>query len=42
MSHYFQAVMAEQFDAFVWFEETSPINPIGSLLTGMEAYPGGL
>jgi erythromycin esterase-like protein len=42
MSHYFKAVMAEQFDAFVWFEETSPITPIGSLLTGQETYPQGL
>jgi erythromycin esterase-like protein len=42
MSHYFKAVMAEQFDAFVWFEETSPITPIGSLLAGQETYPQGL
>ena len=42
MSHYFRAVMAEQFDAFVWFEETSPITPVGALLTGPEAYPVGL
>jgi erythromycin esterase-like protein len=42
MSHYFKAVMVEQFDAYVWFAETAPIIPIGSLLTGMEAYPEGL
>ena len=42
MSHYFTAVMTEQFDAFVWFEETGPITPIGSLLTGIEGYPVGL
>jgi erythromycin esterase-like protein len=42
MSHYFKAVMAEQFDAFVWFDETLPITPIGSLLTGQETYPQGL
>ena len=42
MSHYFKALMPEQFDAFVWFEETAPITPIGSLLTGPEAYPQGL
>lgn len=29
-SHYFQAVMAEQFDAWVWFEETSPVVPLGA------------
>ena len=39
MSHYFKAVMSEQFDAFVWFDETSPITPIGSLITGQETYP---
>jgi erythromycin esterase-like protein len=27
-SHYFQAVLAEQFDAFVWFEETNAVTPI--------------
>ncbi len=41
-SHYFRAVMPEQFDAYVWFEETSPITPIGTLLTGPETYPSGL
>jgi len=28
-SHYFQAVLAEQFDAYVWFEETHAVTPIG-------------
>jgi erythromycin esterase-like protein len=27
-SHYFQAVLAEQFDAYVWFEETKAITPL--------------
>ena len=27
-SHYFEAVLAEQFDAFVWFEETKAVTPL--------------
>jgi erythromycin esterase-like protein len=27
-SHYFQAVLAEQFDAYVWFEETRAVTPL--------------
>lgn len=27
--HYFEAVMAEQFDAFVWFDETNAVTPLG-------------
>ncbi|MBB3101721.1 erythromycin esterase-like protein [Azomonas macrocytogenes] len=27
-SHYFEAVLAEQFDAFVWVEETRPVIPL--------------
>ena len=43
-SHYFQAVMAEQFDAWVWFEQTSAVTPIGpERPTGApETYPFGL
>ena len=26
-SQYFQAVLPEQFDAFVWYEETSAVTP---------------
>src|SRR3546814_15278071 len=29
-SHYFEAVMAEQFDAWVWFEQTSAVTPLRS------------
>jgi erythromycin esterase-like protein len=29
-SHYFEAVLADQFDAFVWFEETRAVTPLGS------------
>lgn len=28
-SHYFEAVLAEQFDAWVWFEETRAVTPLG-------------
>lgn len=27
-SHYFESVLAEQFDAFVWFEETTAVTPL--------------
>lgn len=29
-SHYFEAVLAEQFDALVWFEETRAVTPLGN------------
>ena len=29
-SHYFEAILAEQFDAYVWFEETKAVTPLGS------------
>jgi erythromycin esterase-like protein len=28
-SHYFQSVLADQFDAWVWFEETRAVTPLG-------------
>lgn len=28
-SHYFEAILAHQFDAFVWFEETRAVTPLG-------------
>jgi erythromycin esterase-like protein len=28
-SHYFEAVLADQFDAFVWFEESRAVTPLG-------------
>lgn len=28
-SHYFEAVLADQFDAWVWFEETRAVIPLG-------------
>jgi erythromycin esterase-like protein len=44
LSHYFEAVLAEQFDAYVWFEETSAITPLpaGRPRGAPETYPFGL
>jgi erythromycin esterase-like protein len=28
-SHYFQAILSEQFDALIWLEETTAVTPIG-------------
>jgi erythromycin esterase-like protein len=28
-SHYFRAILAEQFDALIWLEQTSAVTPIG-------------
>jgi len=43
-SHYFEAVMAEQFDALVWFKETRAVTPLATGHgRGMpETYPFGL
>jgi erythromycin esterase-like protein len=43
-SHYFEAVMAEQFDAFVWFEGTRAVTPLpaGRPRGAPETYPFGL
>jgi erythromycin esterase-like protein len=43
-SHYFEAVLAEQFDAFVWFEETTAITPLpaGHAAGVPETYPFGV
>jgi erythromycin esterase-like protein len=44
MSHYFEAVLAEQFDAYVWFEETKAVTPLpAERPQGVpETYPFGL
>lgn len=44
LSHYFQAVLSEQFDAWIWFEQTHAVTPIGhERPTGApETYPFGL
>jgi erythromycin esterase-like protein len=43
-SHYFEAVMAEQFDAYVWFEETNAVTPlpVGRPHGAPDTYPFGL
>lgn len=45
MSHYANASLPQQFDAFVWFDETSAVTPLGPehARTGApETYPFGL
>lgn len=44
LSHYFEAVMADQFDAFVWFELTKAVTPLGHERPhgAPETYPFGL
>lgn len=43
-SHYFEAVLAEQFDAYVWFEDTHAVTPFGhsELTRAAETYPFGV
>jgi erythromycin esterase-like protein len=43
-SHYFQAVLSEQFDAYVWFEQTSAVTPLagGRPHGAPDTYPFGL
>ena len=43
-SHYFRAVLPEQFDAWVWFEETAAVTPFGKdeASRGAETWPFGL
>jgi len=44
MSHYFEAVLAEQFDAFIWFQETKAVTPLGHehVRGAPETWPFGL
>ena len=44
LSHYFQALLSDQFDAFVWFEETGAVTPLGKEHPrgAPETYPFGL
>jgi protein-L-isoaspartate(D-aspartate) O-methyltransferase len=43
-SHYFDAVLAEQFDEYIWFDETTAVRPlVATDIGGMpETYPFGL
>ncbi len=44
LSHYFRAVLPEQFDALVWFEESRAVTPLGleKPRGAAETYPFGL
>ena len=44
LSHYFEAVLAEQFDAYVWFEETHAVTPLATERPkgAPDTYPFGL
>ncbi len=44
LSHYFQAVLSEQFDAYVWFEESRAVTPLADATPKgtPETYPFGL
>lgn len=44
LSHYFEAVLADQFDAYVWFEETTAVTPLASGRPhgAPDTYPFGL
>ena len=45
LSHYFRAVLSEQFDAYVWFETSHAITPLGARSQSggvAETYPFGL
>ena len=43
-SHYFEAVLPEQFDAFVWFAETTAVAPLAEAgrATGADTFPFGM
>jgi protein-L-isoaspartate(D-aspartate) O-methyltransferase len=43
-SHYFQAVLPEQFDEYIWFDETRAVTPLGAgAEAGMpETWPFGV
>lgn len=44
LSHYFRAVLSEQFDAYVWFENSVAVNPLPAARPAgvPETYPFGL
>ncbi|MDX2169203.1 MAG: erythromycin esterase family protein, partial [Deltaproteobacteria bacterium] len=43
-SHYFQAVLPEQFDEYIWFDESRAVTPLGAAAPhgAPETYPFGL
>lgn len=44
LSHYFKAVLSEQFDAYVWFENTHAVSPLSGKTRehALETYPFGI
>jgi erythromycin esterase-like protein len=44
LSHYFEATLPDQFDAYIWFEETHAVMPLSAEHTNglLETYPFGL
>jgi erythromycin esterase-like protein len=42
-SHYVECCLPEQFDAYVWFDETSAVTPVttGATAHGQDTYPFG-
>jgi erythromycin esterase-like protein len=44
MSHYFQARLPQQFDEFIWFDETHAVSPLPSVVTAgvPETFPFGV
>ena len=38
-SHYFQAILSEQFDALLWLEQTTAVRPIGPQQIDEESVP---
>lgn len=44
LSHYFDAALPEQFDAYIWFDETKAVTPLtADAGHGMpDTYPFGL
>ena len=44
LSHYFEAILSDQFDAYIWFAETSAVTPLrGDRPKGApDTYPFGL
>ena len=44
MSHYAECLLPQQFDAYVWFDETSAVTPLPTRQTpgGADTWPFGL
>jgi protein-L-isoaspartate(D-aspartate) O-methyltransferase len=43
-SHYFESVLPEQYDEYIWFDRSHAVSPLGSLsLEGLpDTYPFGV